>query len=69
MAANITAATAVVDMVYNILALGDSTVRQATFSTRTVNVRPDRLLPHSNSFSNEMVDFLAGCQGCRPNIL
>jgi len=41
MAANITAATAVVDMVYNILALGDSTVRQATFSTRTVNVRPE----------------------------
>jgi len=40
MAANITAATAVVDMVYNILALGDSSVRQATFSTRTVNVRP-----------------------------
>jgi PRTRC genetic system ThiF family protein len=40
MAANITAATAVVDMIYNILALGDSAVRQATFSTRTVNVRP-----------------------------
>lgn len=40
MAANITAATAVVDMVYNILALGDNTVRQATFSTKTVNVRP-----------------------------
>ena len=39
-AANITAATAVVDMIYNILSLGDSTVRQATFSTRTVNVRP-----------------------------
>ncbi len=38
-AANITAATAVVDMVYNILAVGESTVRQATFSTRTVNVR------------------------------
>jgi len=41
MAANITAATAVVDMVYNILALGDSSVRQATFSTRMVNVRPE----------------------------
>lgn len=41
MAANITAATIVVDMVYNILALGDSTVRQATFSTRTVNIRPE----------------------------
>ncbi len=40
MAANITAATAVVDMVYNILALGDSTVRQTTFSTRSVNMRP-----------------------------
>ena len=39
-AANITAATAVVNMVYNILALGNTTVRQATFSTMTVNVRP-----------------------------
>ncbi len=46
MAANITAATAVVDMVYNILTLGDNTVRQATFSTRTVNVRPS--ISHSN---------------------
>ena len=40
MAANITAAMVVVDMVYNILALGESTVRQVTFSTRSVNVRP-----------------------------
>jgi len=40
-AANITAATAVVDVIYNILALGDNTVRQATFSTRMVNVRPE----------------------------
>lgn len=40
-AANITAATAVVDMIYNILALGDSSVRKVTFSTRTVNVRPE----------------------------
>ncbi len=40
-AANITAATAVVDMVYNILAVGDSTVRKVTFSTRGVNVRPE----------------------------
>lgn len=40
MAANITAAMAVVCMVYNILALGESTVRQTTFSTKTVNVRP-----------------------------
>lgn len=39
-AANITAATAVVDLIYNILALGESTVRQMTFSTRSVNVRP-----------------------------
>lgn len=39
-AANITAATAVVDMIYNILTLGDSTVRQVTFSTKMVNVRP-----------------------------
>lgn len=28
-------------MVYNILALGESTVRQATFSTRTVHIRPE----------------------------
>ena len=41
MAANITAATAVVDMVYNILAVGDNTVRKVTFSTRGVNVRPE----------------------------
>ena len=41
MAANITAATAVVDMIYNILATGNSTVRQVTFSTQTVNVRPE----------------------------
>lgn len=41
MAANITAATAVVSMIYNILALGDSSVRKITFSTRTVNVRPE----------------------------
>lgn len=30
---NITAATAVVNMIYNILAVGDSTVRKVTFST------------------------------------
>ena len=40
MAANITAATAVVDLVYNILALGESTLRQTTFSTKTVHVQP-----------------------------
>ena len=39
-AANITAATAVVDMIYNILALGDSRVRQVTFATTNVNMRP-----------------------------
>ena len=40
MAANITAATAVVDMVYNILTIGESRVRQVTFATTSVNVRP-----------------------------
>ena len=39
-AANITAATAVVDMVYNILTLGESRVRQVTFATTSINVRP-----------------------------
>ena len=39
-AANITAATAVVDMVYNILTQGESRVRQVTFATHTINVRP-----------------------------
>lgn len=38
--ANITAATAVVSMVYNILTLGESRVRQVTFATTSVNVRP-----------------------------
>ena len=38
-AANLMAATAVVTMVYNILAVGSSTVQQATFSTKTVNLR------------------------------
>lgn len=40
MAANITAATVTVDIAYNILALGENTVRQVTFSTRSVNARP-----------------------------
>lgn len=40
MAANITAATIVVDMIYNILACGNSTVRQATFATSMINVHP-----------------------------
>lgn len=39
-AANITAATAVVDMAYNILARGDSSVRQITFATNMINMRP-----------------------------
>ncbi len=39
MAANITAATAVVDMVYNILTHGESLVRQTDFSTRTVKMQ------------------------------
>ena len=39
-AANITAATAVVDIIYHILAEGESRVRQVTFSTASCNVRP-----------------------------
>jgi len=39
-AANITAATAVVDIIYHILTLGESRVRQVTFSTTSCNVRP-----------------------------
>ena len=39
-AANITAATAVVDIIYNILALGKSRVRMVTFATQSCNVRP-----------------------------
>lgn len=39
MAANITAATAVVDMVYNILTHGESRVRQTDFSTKTVKMQ------------------------------
>jgi len=38
--ANLTAATIVVDLVYNIVVLGENEVRSAPFSTRTVNVRP-----------------------------
>ena len=40
MTANITAATAVVDMIYNILTLGESRVRQVTFATTSCNMRP-----------------------------
>jgi PRTRC genetic system ThiF family protein len=39
-AANITAATIVVDMIYNILTQGESRVRQVTFATTSVNMRP-----------------------------
>lgn len=39
-AANITAATAVVDIIYHILAKGESRVRQVTFSTTSCNMRP-----------------------------
>lgn len=39
-AANITAATAVVDMIYNILTIGETRVRQITFATGSVNMRP-----------------------------
>ena len=38
-AANITAATAVVDIVYNILANGENSVRQAEFSTKSVRMQ------------------------------
>lgn len=38
--ANITAATVVVDMIYNILTQGESRVRYATFATTSCNVRP-----------------------------
>lgn len=37
--ANLMAATAVVTMIYNILVVGDSTVQQTTFSTKSVNIR------------------------------
>ena len=39
MAANITAATIVVDMIYNILVNGECSVRQADFSTRTIRMQ------------------------------
>ena len=38
--ANLTAATVVVDMLYNILVLGESRVEGATFSTKSVNIQP-----------------------------
>ena len=42
--ANIMAATVVVSYIYNILILGSIEVRSVTFSTRTVNLKPD--IPH-----------------------
>lgn len=39
--ANITAATAIVTMVYNILALGELNSTHVTFSTKSIHVRPD----------------------------
>lgn len=41
-AANIMAATIVVGLVYNILACGNNTVRQATFATTSVHIRPSQ---------------------------
>ena len=38
-AANITAATAIVDMLYNILAHGENTVRQSDFSTKSLRMQ------------------------------
>ena len=38
-AANITAATAIVDMLYNILAHGENTVRQSEFSTKSLRMQ------------------------------
>jgi len=39
--ANIMAATAVVSYLYNILVIGSIEVRSVTFSTKTVNLRPN----------------------------
>ena len=38
--ANVTAANTVVNMIYNILAMGESRVRQVTFATKSINIRP-----------------------------
>lgn len=38
-AANITAATAIVDMLYNILAHGENMVRQSEFSTKSLRMQ------------------------------
>lgn len=45
MAANITAATAMVTLVYNILTLGDNTVKKATFFTKAVNLKSETQKP------------------------
>ena len=39
-AANMTAATLVVNLLYNIIVMGDNKVKSATFSTKTLNVQP-----------------------------
>lgn len=47
--ANLMAATAVVTIIYNILVMGDNTVQQATFSTRSVNIRSIQKHPRRKS--------------------
>lgn len=47
--ANLTAATAVVSLVYNILVVGSCVTRQVTFSTKTVNIRPTTQKPRRNA--------------------
>ena len=49
MAANITAATAVVNMVYNILTHGECTARQTDFSTRTVRMQTTLEKPRNSA--------------------
>lgn len=48
-AANITAATIVVNMLYNILITGENRARQATFAANSVNVRP--VLPKRRKYA------------------
>ena len=68
-AANITAATAVVDMIYNILTVGETRVRQITFATGSVNMRAtlqkikkkgsvkrERKFEHENSLYSRRID-------------
>ena len=49
MAANITAATAVVDMVYNILTHGECAAKQTDFSTKTVRMQTTLEKPRRNA--------------------